>query len=32
MRNLKGALLNHELVVKKVHSVIKLNQEVWLKP
>ena len=24
--------LNHELFLKKVHRVIKLNQNVWLKP
>ena len=31
IRNLKQAL-NHELVLKKVHRVIKFNQEAWLKP
>ena len=30
-RNLKQAL-NHELVLKKVHIFIELNQEAWLKP
>ena len=30
-RNLKKAL-NHELVLKKVHKIIKFNQEAWLKP
>ena len=29
--NLKEAL-NHELFLKKVHRVIKFNQNVWLKP
>ena len=29
--NLKPAL-NHELVLKKVHRVIKFNQNAWLKP
>ena len=24
--------LNHELVLKKVHRVIKFNQDAWLKP
>ena len=31
IRNLKQAL-NHELILKKVHSVIKFNQKAWLKP
>ena len=31
IRNLKQAL-NHELVLKKVHKVMKLNQNPWLKP
>ena len=31
IRNLKQAL-NHVLVLKKVHRVIKLNQDAWLKP
>ena len=31
MRNLKQAL-NHELMLKKVHRVIRFNQKVWLKP
>ena len=31
IRNLKQEL-NHELVFKKVHKLIKLNQNVWLKP
>ena len=30
IRNLKQAL-NHELVLKKVHRVIKFNQKGWLK-
>ena len=30
IRNLKQAL-NHELVLKKVHRVIKFNQYAWLK-
>ena len=30
-RNLKQAL-NHELVLKKVHILIELNQKAWLKP
>ena len=30
-RNLKQAL-NHGLVLKKVHKVIKFNQNAWLKP
>ena len=29
--NLKQAL-NHRLISKKVHRVIKLNQKAWLKP
>ena len=29
--NLKQAL-NHKLILKKVHRVIKLNQNDWLKP
>ena len=29
--NLKQAL-NHGLLLKKVHRVIKFNQNVWLKP
>ena len=29
--NLKQAL-NHRLILKKVHRVIKLNQKAWLKP
>ena len=32
IRNLKQALLNHGLVLKKVHRVIKFNQNAWLKP
>ena len=31
IRNLKQAL-NNRLVLKKVHRVIKFNQNVWLKP
>ena len=31
IRNLKQAL-NHRLVFKKVHRVIKFNQNAWLKP
>ena len=31
IRSLKQAL-NHGLVLKKVHKVIKLNQKAWLKP
>ena len=31
LRNLKQAL-NHGLVLKKVHKVIKSNQNAWLKP
>ena len=31
IRNLKQAL-NHGLVFKKVHCVIKFNQDAWLKP
>ena len=31
MRNLKQAL-NHGLILKKVHRIIKFNQNVWLKP
>ena len=31
IRNLKQAL-NHGLVLQKVHKVIKLNQNAWLKP
>ena len=31
IRNLKQAL-NHELILKKVHRVIKFNQKAWLKP
>ena len=31
MRNSKQTL-NHGLVFKKVHRVIKFNQKVWLKP
>ena len=31
MRNLKQAL-NHGLILKKVHKVIKFNQKDWLKP
>ena len=30
IRNLKQAL-NHELILKKVHRVIKFNQKAWLK-
>ena len=30
-RNLKQ-VLNHELVLKKVHTVIKFNKKSWLKP
>ena len=25
-------ILNHELVLKKIHGVIKFNQNAWLKP
>ena len=31
IRNLKQAL-NHGLILKKIHRVIKLNQKAWLKP
>ena len=31
IRNLKQAL-NHRLVLKNIHGVIKFNQNVWLKP
>ena len=31
IRNLKQAL-NHKLVLKNVHRVIKFNQNAWLKP
>ena len=31
IRNLKQAL-NHGLILKKVHRVIKFNQKVWLRP
>ena len=31
IRNFKQAL-NHVLVLKKVHGVMKFNQKVWLKP
>ena len=31
MKNLKQAL-NHGLVLKKVHRIIKFNQNAWLKP
>ena len=31
IRNLKQAL-NHGLIWKKVHRVVKLNQKAWLKP
>ena len=31
IRNLKQAL-NHGLILKKVHGVIKFNQKDWLKP
>ena len=31
MRNLKQAL-NHGLILKKVHRVIKFNKKAWLKP
>ena len=31
IRNLKQ-VLNHGLVLKKVHKVIKFNQNAWLKP
>ena len=31
IRNLKQAL-NHRLILKKVHRVIKFNQNAWLKP
>ena len=31
MRNLKQAL-NHGLILKKLHRVIKFNQKAWLKP
>ena len=30
-RNLKQAL-NHRLILKKVHKVIKFNEDAWLKP
>ena len=31
VRNLKQAI-NHRLILKKVHRVIKFNQNAWLKP
>ena len=31
MRNLKQAL-NHGLILKKLHRVVKFNQKAWLKP
>ena len=31
IRNVKQAL-NHELILKKVHRVIKFNQKAWVKP
>ena len=31
MRALKQ-VLNHEIILKKVHRVIQFNQEAWLKP
>ena len=31
VRNLKQ-VLNHRLILKNVHTVIKFNQKVWLKP
>ena len=31
VRNLKQ-VLNHGLILKNVHTVIKFNQKVWLKP
>ena len=31
VRNLKQAL-NHGLILKKVHRIIKFNQKAWLKP
>ena len=31
LRNLRQAL-NHRLVLKKIHRVIKFNQNAWLKP
>ena len=31
IRNLKEAV-NHELLLKRVHRVLKSNQKVWLKP
>ena len=31
IRNLKQAL-NHGLILRKVHRVIKFNQNAWLKP
>ena len=31
IRNLKHALINHRLVFKKVHRVIKFNQQAWIK-
>ena len=31
IRNLKQSL-NHRLILKKVHTVIKFNQKAWLKP
>ena len=30
-RNVKQAL-NHELILKKVHRVLKFNQKAWVKP
>ena len=32
IRNLKQALLNHRLGLKKFYRVIKFNQNAWLKP
>ena len=31
IKNLKQEL-NHRLIMKKVHRMIKLNQKAWLKP
>ena len=32
IKNLKQALLNHGLILKKSHRVIKFNKKDWLKP